>query len=218
MDINFKINAADVLEAMSGGGSLSLRAEAKRAAKRAEEIITPRHLAEEHLLTVDGANVRLEGMDITVVSKDLAAHLSGCHACLLLLFTLGADIDRETDKLSLKSMLSALALDAAAGCALQSYTGGALRALAAAKAASGDYLTQPFGAGCGDFDVSYLRPLLLALNAQKFAGVTLSGSLVMSPKKTLLLLAGITDKPTDAHGGGKCPHCKGSCGKCGKDG
>ena len=59
--------------------------------------------------------VRLPLDAMTLPGEDICRHLAGCDSMYLLCATLGASVDREIRRAERTSMLTALALDAAAG-------------------------------------------------------------------------------------------------------
>lgn len=121
----------------------------------------------------------------TIQSESLSQYLLKYKLCAVFAVTLGFEIDRELAKLSL-SPADAFIFDALASAAVES-AADYIQELTTNKTAP----FKRFSAGYGDFDLSYQKPLLEYLNAQKLLGVALSESMLMKPSKTITAIVGI---------------------------
>lgn len=119
-------------------------------------------------------------------SKALAKHLSGCDYAIVFGATIGLYLDRLITKYSCISPTKALLLQAI----------GTERIEALCDTFT-DYLgkkyilTKRFSPGYGDLSLDVQRELFSALGLEKRIGLTLTGSLLMSPTKSVTAIMGI---------------------------
>ena len=86
------------------------------------------------------------------------------------------------------------------------------------------YLTDRFSPGYGDLPITLQRSFLLALNAQRRIGLTVTDSCLLIPSKSVTAIIGVSDAPVE-RGTRGCAVCnmKDSCAyrasgtKCGKN-
>ena len=132
---------------------------------------------------------------ILLCGKDIARLLDGCSEVVFMALTLGAELERVLMKQEVTDMSDALVLDICAS--------------AAVEAAADDFerLTNRFSPGYGDFDLSHQRPLLELLNASRAAGITLTPSQLMVPRKSVTAVMGISSNIREKvlGGCGRCP-------------
>lgn len=123
----------------------------------------------------------------SVISGDLSKNLLGCSRVCTLAITLGSQADRLIMKLSKTSPAEAFITDAAASAMAESLCDKVEELIL------GDIPHRPrFSPGYGDLPLDIQAPLLIFLNAEKGAGITLSKSLLMSPSKSITVIIGIT--------------------------
>lgn len=138
--------------------------------------------------------------------KDIRHHLYGCSDVYILCATLGAGVDRAIRRAERRSMLNALALDAAAGDAIEAVCDQAEQALRAAEAARGRYVTGRFSPGYGDLPLSIQPQLLQICDAARKIGLSVTENNILIPGKSVTALLGISDSPVTGQNKG--------CGTC----
>lgn len=124
-------------------------------------------------------------------SRDLARNLRDCSQVILFAATLGAPADRLIQKYSRLDMAKAVALQAAAAAVLEEYCDRKNRSLKEEKAVSGWYLRPRFSPGYGDFPISFQKPLLSMLAAEKRIGLTATESYMLVPVKSVTAVIGM---------------------------
>ncbi len=77
----------------------------------------------------------------------------------------------------------------------------------AAPAGDGEYLTPAFSPGYGDWDLRAQAKVLELLQAPKRIGLTLTGSGMLVPEKSITALVGISDRQEESCGQ-KCMRCQ----------
>ena len=139
--------------------------------------------------------------------KDIVRLLDGCSEVVLMALTLGAELERVLMRQEVTDMSDALVLDICASVAVEAAADDFEKQLAAELLENGRYLTNRFSPGYGDLPLSHQRPLLELLNASRAAGITLTPSQLMVPRKSVTAILGICDHIKEKTLGGcsKCP-------------
>lgn len=124
----------------------------------------------------------------SVTSASLSKHLSGCVRAYIFAATLGV----ETDRMILRAMHTepslALALQAAAAAAIESYCDALCDGV---LQKDGQALGQRFSAGYGDVSLEHQRALIDALDASRKIGLTLTDGYMMAPSKSVTAFVGV---------------------------
>ena len=139
-------------------------------------------------ITADGDTVTVGPIQVT--SRTLSGALSGCRRAMLLAATVGARFDRLLLREGRLSPARALLFEAI----------GAERAEALLDALEG-HITEALGAslsrrvspGYGDLPLALQKEIFPLLDCERRLGLTLSESLLMSPKKSVTAFIGIED-------------------------
>lgn len=199
MKLNLDIN--EVLRYMGHGGSDTVIVEtAQTAIDRLLTIVQPRY----HYVRLPISAMELPGLDIR-------RHLAGCDGMYLLCVTLGAAVDREIRRVERSSMLDALALDAAAGDAVEKLCDTAQNEIFQKEATDGCYITGRFSPGYGDLPMSVQPDLLRLCDAPRKIGLSLTQSGILVPRKSVTAIIGTSAVPVEGkkRGCGSCSMAKG---------
>ena len=130
-----------------------------------------------------------------LAGEDVAKHLEGCTAALLLAVTLGpGDIAAGVASDALGSALAEQAAEAAEA---------ELRQWAARQ---GKYLTGRYSPGYGDWPLAVQPLLAAALDTARRAGLCVTENNLMTPRKSVTAILGVSDHPVKGHLAG-CGHC-----------
>ena len=179
--MKLKLDVSEVLRYMGHGGEdAHITQTAQQAIARMEQLAAPRWRW-----------VECAPDALPLSGKDIRRHLAGCDRMAVLCATLGAAVDREIRLTEHRSMLLALALDAAAGEAIEKVCDAAEAEIREAITQSGRFLTGRYSPGYGDLPLELQRDIFRALGPEKRIGVTLNGSLLMTPSKSVTAIAGI---------------------------
>lgn len=134
-------------------------------------------------LTADAADLGF----LTVASRDLCRCLSGCRTAFVLACTLGIGIDRLIARLGVTSPAGGFLADALASALAESLAD----AVSGMLPAGAEALRPRFSPGYGDLPLSVQPAVLSLLGAQKNAGITLNGALLMTPLKSITAIQGV---------------------------
>ena len=183
----------------------ALQEKLDEAAKRCLEIASPRSAVMRFAL--DG-NFTLVGTGFALAGNDIRRHLAGCREVYLMAATVGIGAERELARLTAKSTEQALLFDTAASCAVESYADDICADL---EKTCGRRLTARFSCGYGDFPLEAQKDICKILRTDTRIGVCADENCLLTPRKSITALIGITDEAAPAekeHGcGHKCAAC-----------
>ena len=139
-------------------------------------------------------------------SASLARTLAGCDRILLFAATLGLGPDRLIARYSRLSPAKALLLQAIGTERIEALCDAFCRTMAEAQ--PGSTLTPRFSPGYGDLPLALQEDIFRVLDCPRKIGLTLNGSLLMSPSKSVTAIVGM----------GPCTmiHHPAGCRSCGK--
>ena len=137
----------------------------------------------------DGGKIALGPVCCT--SRTLSRALDGCDEALLLVASVGAEVDRAVRRLSVISEAAALIGSAIGGERVEALLDLFVRQMDERLCPEGLRLRPRVSPGYGDLPLSLQSGVLGALDAARTVGVTLSASLLMSPMKSVSAIAGI---------------------------
>jgi len=177
--------------------------------------VQPRVLLRRFLIEPDG---RMAGTSFLPEGQDIGRLLAPCHEAALLASTLGMQSERMLLRMQAKSPESALLLDAVLSAAIEAVCDQAERELREALLQEGLYLTDRFSPGYGDMPLAKTREICGVLHADKMIGLTVSGSGIMIPRKSVTAVMGISRIPVKRRARG-CEVCamRGTCVLCCKE-
>ena len=149
--------------------------------------------------------------DISLVGKSIHKHLAGCEKVLAISATIGPDIvEAITQHFDEGRYAHSVLLDAAATEAVEK-TANALEKMLAPKIKGQGFAARwRFSPGYGDWPLEAQREFLPLTGAGKI-GVTLTESMMLSPRKSITALIGLY-RPEKANAPTALPGCQ-SCGQ-----
>jgi len=149
--------------------------------------VQPKIVIQEFDIT-HNESIIFEGTTLSMKGESLKSHLEGCDQVLLFAVTLGVAVDKALQKLSYGSSLDLLILDACASAYIEDY----LDAYFAEYSVDSKYLTNRFSPGYGDLSLNYQKDILAILQAHKKIGISANQAFVLTPKKSVTGLIGIS--------------------------
>ena len=124
-------------------------------------------------------------------SRDLARSLAGCERVLLFAATVGMGIDRLIAREGVRSPLRALLLEAIGNAHAEALCDVFCREAAEKYAGEGLLLRPRYSPGYGDLPLSLQKDVFAALSLPTRLGISLSDTLLMTPRKSVTALAGL---------------------------
>lgn len=123
-------------------------------------------------------------------SRDLAKNLKDCDRVILFAATLGTGPDLLARRYGRLEMSRAVVIQAAAAAMIEAWCDGKNEELRREAARHGESLRPRFSPGYGDFSLQYQKNMMVALQAEKTVGITLTDSLLMVPSKSVTAVIG----------------------------
>ncbi|MDY5648030.1 MAG: vitamin B12 dependent-methionine synthase activation domain-containing protein [Lachnospiraceae bacterium] len=127
----------------------------------------------------------------SIRSRNLARNLSGCFEAVFLAATLGSKTEQLLAKYNRLQVSRAVVLQAAATQAIEEYCDACEEEIRG-QLGAGCYMRPRFSPGYGDFSLEFQREMLQILETPKKIGLTLTGSLLMMPSKSVTAVIGIS--------------------------
>lgn len=161
----------------------------RECCEQAAPLLTYRVCSRKMPLTVLDDACRLG--EILVPSKKLARHLEGCDGAVLFAATIGLPFDRLLARQSRFSPARALLLQALGAERIEALCDAFCAELAVQQKQEG-YLTRSrFSPGYGDLPLGFQATLFSLLDCERAIGLTLTGSGIMSPTKSVTAIVGL---------------------------
>ena len=137
---------------------------------------------------------------------DVMKHLEGCPQVLLLAVTLGPAVDAQIRCAGVGDIAAGVASDALGSALAEQAAEAAEAELRQWAAKEGKYLTGRFSPGYGDWDIA-VQPLVAnALDTVRRAGLCVTDTNLMTPRKSVTAILGVSDHPVKGKLAG-CGHC-----------
>ena len=175
-----------------------------RAEKIVREKIHPKYVYIETDVTFTDEGVVLGAMSVPLTGEDIKRHLRGCNKAILMAATLTQEADKLIRQAAVTNMAESLAIDCLCSAAVEQVCDRAEEEIF--SRCSAPYRTWRFSPGYGDLPLSLQSSLLLALNAQRRIGLTVTDSSLLIPSKSVTAIIGMSDRPVE-RGGRGCTIC-----------
>lgn len=157
------------------------------------------------IISNDREAVELEGCAMKMTGKDICAHLDGCEKAALLCATIGSDADTLIRREQISDMASAVITDSLASCAVEAVCNSAEEHIR--RECPDMFMTWRFSPGYGDMPIALQRQFLEAVNAGRYIGVFANENSILTPKKSVTAVIGLSSKPIEKKRRG-CAVCR----------
>ena len=154
-----------------------------------EKFAAPRSVFGRFNINHFDGGIEIEGACIH--SKNIADLTSRSDECYLLAATLGHEVDRQITIAQQKNMLDGLALDACASVRIDAFIDYFIKNEIILELHEGEFLTPRFSPGYGDLNMSVTEDIIAILNAQKYIGLSVTRSMMMTPIKSVTAIIGL---------------------------
>lgn len=145
-------------------------------------------------------------LGIPLSGADIKALLESSQEVVFMAATLGAQIDVESKRLSIKDMGDMVVFDAVCNAAIEAVVDAWNEELKEHYLAQGRYLTDRFSCGYGDFSIHVQKDFCAALDTKRKIGVYVSASSLLLPMKSVTALLGVSNQKQQKKITG-CAHC-----------
>lgn len=148
----------------------------------------------------------LTALPLQNAGNDIARHLRGCDAMVLMAVTLGSGADTLMRCLELTDIALAAVVDAMASAVMEELCNALEAEIRTSVQAQGHYLTGRFSPGYGDCPLTLQQPFAIALDTVRGLGMAVTPENLLTPRKSVTAILGVADHPvTGARAG--CGHC-----------
>lgn len=174
------------------------------------KVIEPKFLFRKFEIAEASDGVDVGGDGLFLSGEGIKKHLAGCKSAVLMCATLGQGVDRLIRQLQITDLAKAVIIDALASSATEQlcdYVEKEIR-----SSAESYHLTTRFSPGYDDLPIAIQKEFLSLLSAQKKIGLCSTDSLLLTPRKSVTAIIGLSDKKTRKYK--SCDNCnlKDTCG------
>jgi hypothetical protein len=164
---------------------------AERARQESLSLLAPKVVFREYAVTgVLHEQLILEG-DRRIKSKLLASQLVTASQVIILLATIGEQLEQQVSKIWDDDMVYALALEGAGSGAVEALANAACQYFERKAAEQGLQASIPFSPGMVDWPVEDGQPQIFKLLGEEGSIVSLTSSFIMIPRKSLTMVMGL---------------------------
>ncbi len=142
-------------------------------------------------ISVADDKIKFVGTRTSVTSASLARHLLGCDRVLLFAATVGIEIDRLIARYKPFELTKAIYMHAIGTERVESLCDTFCAEIREREAERGNIIKPRFSPGYGDFDIAVQKKIFSLLDCPRQIGLTLSGSMIMAPTKSVTAVVGI---------------------------
>lgn len=146
------------------------------------------------------------GLGFRPEGEDIRRHLSGCTHAVLMAATLGPDVETLLMRTQITDMARALILDSCASTAIEAVCDAFESDLRRQYETEGRYLTDRFSPGYGDLPIAQQAAFCEVMDTRRRVGLTVSGSGILIPRKSVTAVLGVADTPRTRRSSG-CANC-----------
>ena len=136
----------------------------------------------------------------------LKADLEGCPQALMLAVTLGPGVDAQIRRAGVGDIAASVASDALGSALAEQAADAAEAELRQWAAREEKYLTGRFSPGYGDWPITVQPKVAAVLDTARRAGICVLNTNLMTPRKSVTAILGLSDHPVKGHLAG-CGHC-----------
>lgn len=140
-----------------------------------------------------------------IESKLITQHLAAASRLIVMLATIGDELEQRVSHIWDSDMVYALALDGAGSAAVEALANAACQYFELQAAGEGLQASIPFSPGMVDWPVSDGQPQIFQLLGEAVTSVTLTPSYIMIPQKSLTMVMGLGEDMQSS--GRTCDYC-----------
>ena len=137
---------------------------------------------------------------------DVMKHLEGCPQALMLAVTLGPGVDAQIRRAGVGDIAASVASDALGSALAEQAADAAEAELRQWAAREEKYLTGRFSPGYVDLPITVQPKVAAVLDTARRAGICVLNTNLMTPRKSVTAILGLSDHPVKGHLAG-CGHC-----------
>ncbi len=191
------INQKEALRYLKYGNNLpdeNIQQIMNECEKKLLSVIKPRYTYKVFDIKISD-KVYLENCTLTLNGNDIKKHLENCSKAVLMAVTLSADTDKFIRNSQISNMTEAVILDSMASVCTEQLCDEVEEEIH--KNFPQYFHTWRYSAGYGDFPISIQSDFLDVLDAQKRIGLCVTSSNILTPKKSVTAVIGLSETPVN---------------------
>lgn len=157
--------------------------------------IQPRYIYQKFDITPLEDYISVNDTNLKFYGKDIKKHLEGCNSVILMCATISSGVDRVIRMAEISDMAKALVLDVLSSVAIENVCNQVDSIIK--EEYPQYYQTWRFSAGYGDFPIDIQRDFLNVLNAPKRIGLCVTDTNIMTPRKSITAVMGLSKNPIE---------------------
>jgi 5-methyltetrahydrofolate--homocysteine methyltransferase len=171
--------------------------------EKLRKAIKPRYCYKIFELKSVEDGVLLEGTELVLKGESISNHLKDCEKAVVMCATLSGEVDKMLRFTEPQNMINTIVTDALANVCIEQVCDEVEKIIQSEN--EGYNLTWRFGVGYGDFPITTQNDFLQVLDAGKRIGVCATESSILTPKKSVTCVIGLSKKEINS---------KKSCDNC----
>lgn len=168
------------------------------------DIIDPRYIYKCFDIISNQEKIVLDNCKLELTGNDIVNHLKGCTKVILMCATLSINMDRFIRVTQITDMTKAVIIDSLASVAIEKICDNIQDDIM--EEFSGYFQTYRYSPGYGDFPIEIQKDFLSVLDAPKKIGLTSTEDCILTPKKSVTAVIGLSETQLRAEKRG-CQSC-----------
>lgn len=163
--------------------------------KQILKVIQPRYIYQQFDITRFNDYISVDNTNLKLYGNDIKNHLENCDKVILMCATISSNVDRIIRMAEISNMANALILDVLSSVAIENVCSQVDEIVK--EEYPQYYQTWRFSAGYGDFPIDIQRDFLNILNAPKKIGLCVTDTNIMTPRKSVTAVMGLSTTPIE---------------------
>lgn len=159
------------------------------------KVIQPRYIYQMFDITNLQDCIAVNGTGLKFYGNDIKNHLKGCSKAILMCATISSNVDRLIRMAEISDIAKALILDVLSSVAIENVCNQVDTIVK--EEYPQYYQTWRFSAGYGDFPIDIQKDFLNVLNAPKKIGLCVTDTNIMTPRKSVTAVMGLSTTPIE---------------------
>lgn len=192
------INQREALRYLRYGSNVpddNIQSVIDRCEKELLAVINPRYTYKVFDISDNNNNIHLNGCKLILKGNDITNHLNGCIKAVLMCATLSADTDKLIRNTQINNMTEAVILDSLASVCTEQLCDEVEKEIH--DKFPQYFHTWRYSAGYGDFPIDIQSDFISILDAQKRIGLCVTSSGMLTPKKSVTAVIGLSENPVN---------------------
>ncbi len=163
--------------------------------KKLLSVIKPKYTYKIFDISFSETGVCINGSNLILKGNDIKNHLENCSKAVLMCVTLSSDTDKLIRNSQISNMTEAIILDSMSSVCTEQLCDEVEKEIH--QKFPQYFHTWRYSAGYGDFPIDIQSDFLDVLDAQKRIGLCVTSSNILTPKKSVTAVIGLSETPVN---------------------